>query len=67
VKAISFKFQLRLIIADVDKRNFVKKNQVLSRRVWKLKESNIRGRFAKRVGKSYGFVKILQGWSVDSM
>jgi len=44
VKAISWELQHTLIIADVDKRklkNTVKKNRVLRRRVWKLKESNI--------------------------
>jgi len=54
VKAISWELQHRLIIANVDKRKLkkmVKKNGVLRRRVWKLKESNIRERFVKGVGE----------------
>ena len=48
VKAIPWMLQHRLVVTDIDKRKLrkvVKNKQSARRRVWKLKENNMKARF----------------------
>ena len=52
VKAFPWKLQHRLVTIDIDKRKLKKvvtNKQAVERRVWKLKENNMKARFQKRV------------------
>ena len=53
-KAISWELQYRLVVTDIDKRKLkkvVKKELTIRRRVWKLKENNMKTKFQQRVKK----------------
>ena len=51
VKALSWELQHRLVVTDIDisKLKEVVKNEQTVRRIWKLKENNMRARFQKRI------------------
>ena len=52
VKAILWELQHRLVVTDIDKRKLkkvVKNEQTIRRRVWKLKENNLKTKFQERV------------------
>ena len=52
VKAIPWELQHRLVVTDIDKRKLkkvVKNEQTFRRRVWKLKENNMKTNFQERV------------------
>lgn len=52
VKVIPWELQHRLVVADINKRKIVKtfrKNKIVKRRVWKLKDEEVRKNFADRV------------------
>ena len=52
VKAIPRELQHRLLVTDIDKsklKKAVKNKQTIKRRVWKLKENNMKTRFQERV------------------
>ena len=52
VKAIPWELQHRLVVTDIDKRKLkkvVKNEQTNKKRVWKLKENNMKTRFQERV------------------
>ena len=54
VKAIPWELQHRLVVTDIDKRKLkkvVKNEQTNKKRVWKLKENNMKTRFQERVKK----------------
>ena len=54
MKAIPLELQHRLVVTDTDKKKLmkvVKNEQTIGRRVWKLKENNIKARFQERVKK----------------
>ena len=51
VKTISWELQHRLVVTDIDKRKLnkvVKNKQTIRRRVWRLKENNIKTKFQER-------------------
>ena len=50
VKAIPWELQHRLVVTDIDKRKLRKvvKNEQIFRRVWKLKENNMKTKFQER-------------------
>ena len=52
VKAIPWELHHRMVVTDVDKRKLkkvVKNNQTFRRRVWKLKENNMKTKFQERI------------------
>ena len=54
VKAIPWKLQHRLVVTDIHKRKLkkiVKNKLIIRRRVWKLKENNMKTRFQERARK----------------
>ena len=53
VKAIPWELQHRLVVADIEKKKLKKivKNEQTFRRIWKLKENNVKTKFQERVRK----------------
>ena len=54
MKAIPWELQHRLVVTEVDKKKLkkvVKNEQIIRRRVWKLKENNIKTKFQEKVKK----------------
>ena len=55
MKAITWELQHRLVVTDMDKRKLkkvVKNKQTARKRVWKLKENNVKARFQERIRAS---------------
>ena len=52
MKAIPWELQYQLVVADIDKeklKKVVKNKQTIRKRIWKLKENNMKTRFQERV------------------